>query len=313
MCVQSSGLVVGQQVTQNIQSELVAILTLDNSPVLGLTGADVIVQFRKEGQNSFTVKSASDTAGSVTSGNQELYTFTDGQTLTVAVDGGGAQIATFNTADFVDISNATSAEVATVINTDVTGVSASDVGGFVVITSVTTGSTSSIQVTGGTGNSALGFPTNLNSGVNVFNEIGNGVYTIDFFPNELDTLGSFTFVVTGSGFDQSTNIVTIVSATQDIVIVTTQTCTITGHVFDLFGSPITGAGVSARVIGLPSIEQNQIAVSDDLISVKTNTDGQFFISLIRLADVELFIPIVNYRRQFVVPNQSSANIFTDIA
>lgn len=302
----------GQQVTQNVAAELVALLTLNNVPVLGLTSADVTAQFRKEGGSSFSAKALADTAGAVTSGNSETYTLVDAQTLLVAVDGAGALTATFNTADFVDISNATAAEVAAVITTDITGASAADVGGDVVITSATTGSTSSIQVTGGTANTALGFATNLNSGIDVFEEIGNGLYTIDFFATELDTLGSFTFLVDGAPIDQSTTIITVIAATETPTSVSAQTCTITGHVFDLEGNPIQNAGVSARVLGLPSIEQNQIAVSDDLVSTQTDSNGQFFLPLIRLADVEVFIPLVNYRRQFVVPNQSTANLLTEI-
>jgi hypothetical protein len=302
----------GQQATQSVTAELIALLTLNDVPVLGLTSASVTAQLRKEGDAAFSAKSLADTAGAVTSSNAQTYALVDAQTLLVAVDGAAAATATFNTADFSDITNATAAEVAAVITTDISGATAAAVGGAVVITSSTTGATSSIQVTGGTANAALGFATNLNSGVDVFEEIGLGLYTINFFAAELDTLGSFTFVVDGSTIDQSTTIITIVAATETPTIVSTQTCTITGHVFDLEGNAIPNAGVQARVIGLPSIEQNQIAVSDDLVSTQTDSNGQFFLPLIRLADVELFIPLVNYRRQFVVPNSAEADVFTDL-
>ena len=301
-----------QQVTQSVQAELLAILTLNNVPVLGLTAADVTAQYRKEGQASFTAKPLIDTAGAVTAGLEETYSLVDGQTLTVEVDAGAPQVVTFNTADFSNILLATAAEIAAVITTDLTGASAADVGGFPVITSATTGPLSSIQVTGGTANPALGFATNLNSGVAVFEEIGNGLYTIDFFAAELDTLGSFTFIVDGAAIDQSTNIVTILAVTETPTTLSVQTCVITGHLKDAQGVPLVGTGVTARVIGLPSIEQNQIAISNELVSVTTDVNGQFFLTLIRQADVELFIPIANYRRQFVVPNQANANLFTDI-
>jgi hypothetical protein len=63
----------------------------------------------------------------------ETFALVDGQTLVLIIDGGSPQTATFNTADFVDIANATAAEVAQVINTDIPGVNASDVGGSVQI------------------------------------------------------------------------------------------------------------------------------------------------------------------------------------
>lgn len=91
----------------------------------------------------------------------EPYALADGQTLTVSVDGGGAATATFNTGDFVDITAATAAEVALVINTDVSGVRADVEDGFVRIMSDTfpESSSASIEVTGGTANPELEFKT----------------------------------------------------------------------------------------------------------------------------------------------------------
>jgi uncharacterized phage protein gp47/JayE len=95
----------------------------------------------------------------VTAGNAETYALVNGQTLTVRVDGqSAAQTVTFNTGDFVDINNATAAEVAAVISTDLTTPSATGgtAGGAPTITSDSGGS---VRVTGGTANTALGFPT----------------------------------------------------------------------------------------------------------------------------------------------------------
>lgn len=90
--------------------------------------------------------------------NGETYPLVDGQTLLIDVDGVGAQTVTFNTGDFTDIANATAAEVASAILLDITtGLEAVDEGGFVRIRSSTSGPGSSVQVTGGTGNPALGF------------------------------------------------------------------------------------------------------------------------------------------------------------
>lgn len=97
----------------------------------------------------------------VTSGNTETYSLSDGQTLTVKVDGQSvAQTVTFNTGDFIDINNATAAEVAAVISTDLASPSATGgtSGGAVTITSDSGGT---IEVTGGTANAALGFPTSF--------------------------------------------------------------------------------------------------------------------------------------------------------
>lgn len=102
------------------------------------------------------------------SGNAETYTLVDGQTLTVDVDGGGVQTITFYDVNFDDIANATAEEVAATINGagGITGAVAADDGGSVRITSDTYGTGSSVQVTGGTANGALGFSTTIVNGTN---------------------------------------------------------------------------------------------------------------------------------------------------
>ena len=105
------------------------------------------------------------TFGEVDSG-AETYSLADSETLLVAVDGGGAQTITFLLGDFADISAATAAEVAAVINAQITGAEATiDTGaGTVKIKTLTQGTGGSVQVTGGTANPALGFSTSLFSG-----------------------------------------------------------------------------------------------------------------------------------------------------
>lgn len=98
-----------------------------------------------------------DTSAKIISGNAELYDIDDADTLFLKVDQGGTQTATFNTGDFVDIDNATAIEIAAVINQDVTGALAYEVGGKVQIESLTEGTNSRIEITGGTSNTELGF------------------------------------------------------------------------------------------------------------------------------------------------------------
>lgn len=63
----------------------------------------------------------------------EGFTLVDGQTLALSVNGAAVQTATFNTADFSNISAATAAEIAAVINDDIDGVVATDSSGSVLI------------------------------------------------------------------------------------------------------------------------------------------------------------------------------------
>jgi len=101
-----------------------------------------------------------DVHAAVTSGNAETYALTDGWTLTVKIDQGIEDTATFNTADFVDIGNALAQEVADVINEDIAGCTATvDSSDKVVITSDAHGKGGYVEVTGGTANATIGFPT----------------------------------------------------------------------------------------------------------------------------------------------------------
>jgi len=104
------------------------------------------------------------TPGTVLAGNAETYALVDGMTLSVSVDGGGAQVVTFLAVNFDDIAEATAVEVAASITAGLTGATAEDDGGAPRITSDVFGATSSVQVTGGTANAVLGFPTSLEVG-----------------------------------------------------------------------------------------------------------------------------------------------------
>lgn len=104
-------------------------------------------------------------AASVATGSQETWDMSAVPlTLTVSVDGGGAETITFVTGDFVTDSAATADEIVTRLNTVTGGEAYKDASGAVVIGTDTTGSAGSIQVTGGTANATLLFPTVLVSG-----------------------------------------------------------------------------------------------------------------------------------------------------
>lgn len=101
---------------------------------------------------------------SFTTGGAEPYTLADGLTLDVQVDGGGTQVVTFNGVDFADITVATATEVAAVITAGLTGATAVKNQARVTLQSDTTGDPSSIEVVGGTAESALAFPSGLRTG-----------------------------------------------------------------------------------------------------------------------------------------------------
>lgn len=144
-----------------------------------------------------------------------------------------------------------------------------------------------------------------------FIEIGSGVYTVEFTAAELNTLGSFTFLLNGVLIDQAVVIATIQAAPTAGTTVAVSTCVITGHVFTLGGAAIQGAVVSAKLLALPTV-LNNVGISSDVITTQTDSNGEFFLSLTRAAEVELTIPEINYKRIFVVPNEITANLFTNV-
>ncbi len=91
----------------------------------------------------------------------ETYALANNDTLTVRINQGAVQTITFLTSEFVAIGAATAEEVAAVINAKLVGASATVTSGGtkVTITSDKRGTGSYVEVTGGTGNGALGFNT----------------------------------------------------------------------------------------------------------------------------------------------------------
>lgn len=146
-----------------------------------------------------------------------------------------------------------------------------------------------------------------------FAEKGEGVYTITFTTSELNTLGVFVVVVQGADIDQSTTTANIVAAAAATVVPpTAQVCNLFGHVVTPAGDPKQNVAVTAMIYGHPSIEQYSLAVADDAITTVTDANGYFQFNVLRLAEIEVFIPDVDYRRRLTVPNQASANLLTEV-
>ena len=110
-------------------------------------------------------------------GASEPYSLSNGETLFVKVDGGTSQQVDFETGDFADIGNALAREVAAVIDQDVTGALAYVVGDKVQIESLTLGTNSEIEVTGGSGNAELLFPDEAFGGASGDATVGRDLET----------------------------------------------------------------------------------------------------------------------------------------
>jgi len=301
-----------QTVFQNQAEDLVVYLVDSlGVPVTGQTPGTVTVQFMKDSGSSFTTKSLTNTGASITSGNSEPFALIDGQYLSVAVNGATAQTVSFDAVDFADISAATAAEIAAVINAGTTDLTATVSSGFVVLTTDLTGETRTIQIVGGSANNVLDFTTVETFGTTPWKEIGAGVYTVEFNASNLDTVGIFVVKVTGGAFVQH---IALVNITENPAPPenegSVETCVIFGTVETLGGDPVPNAAVVARILGFPTIADNLAVLTDDFVSTLTDSDGNFELELVRGVTVDISIVLASYRRTLQVPQLSSANLFT---
>jgi hypothetical protein len=126
------------------------------APIVLEDGAKLVVAVGGGADQEATIHA---TPASVAAGGPGPFALADGQTLNLRVDGGAAQRVTFTAADFTSVTAATSAELAAALNAGLVGAKAVVDAGVVHIVSDTAGTSSRLEVLGGTANAALGFPT----------------------------------------------------------------------------------------------------------------------------------------------------------
>jgi hypothetical protein len=139
-----------------------AVITGAAAAPFALADGDILVLSVNGGGDETATFNAS--AASVAAAGTTPFGLADGQTLTLRFDGGVEQTVVFGAADFVDIANATPEEVAAVINAAIIGGKAFVAGSVLTLASDTEGTSSSVEVTGGTANTTLGFPAGSVSG-----------------------------------------------------------------------------------------------------------------------------------------------------
>lgn len=128
-------------------------------------GNGVPLQYRRaEGFQFIVDQSAEAPAGTravYLAANSETYILANGMTLDLSIDGTTPQTVTFLTGDFGNIALATAAEVAAVIQSNTSGLTAVDNAGQVELTSASNGPGASLLATGGNTLAIFAFPTVL--------------------------------------------------------------------------------------------------------------------------------------------------------
>lgn len=145
-----------------------------------------------------------------------------------------------------------------------------------------------------------------------FTEVGGGTYSISLTALETDTLGNMYIRVSGATINTAL-VSAYVAATAPVnptAPLSINTTALFGYIVDLQGSAVGGASVSARVLATPALGSSteDYVQSDTLVTVKSDADGFFTITLITGAQVDIYIPSAGYRRTLQVPS-SSTNLF----
>ena len=147
-----------------------------------------------------------------------------------------------------------------------------------------------------------------------FVETGNGYYQVNLLSTDTDTLGNLYLSITGAAIQQAffTAFVAATVPEPTPTIATPPTTTaLFGFLYASDATPVANASVSATVLSNPTVlfTPEGIGVETEIVTVTTDAQGFFTISLITGADVDIFIPAANYRRTLQVP-ASDTNLFS---
>lgn len=144
---------------------------------------------------------AGGTSGEVATTNLQPFGLSAWDTLEIRADGGDIQTVRMDPAEFADISNATSIEVRAIIRAQTVGVDTPIFGSRVKVASLSAGASSSIEVVGGTANTALNFPSGVYNGTTqlgyadswVVSSVGSSIEFGDFTHEFAEPLDSFSY------------------------------------------------------------------------------------------------------------------------
>lgn len=143
-------------------------------------------------------------------------------------------------------------------------------------------------------------------------EVGSGTYTIALSVNDTDTLGNMYVRVAGAT-TKTTLLPLFISeaAPSPVATLPIATTLLFGYVVDAQGAPLSGVGVSAKVLATPSVGfsgTEGYVQGTSLVTTNTDGSGFFQIELVTGSQVDFFIPSSNYRRTLEVPT-TSQNVF----
>lgn len=159
---------------------------------------------------------------------------------------------------------------------------------------------------------AAGFSAHALTTLN-WTELSGGFYEIDLAITDTDVLGNLHVRVQG-GTVRTSLVCSYVIATAPVNLPTVtppSTVAVFGYVYHPDASPLAGASVSARILGIPTVlhpGSEGLVISQNLVVAKTDSNGFFTVNLISGTAVDFIISAAGYRRTFSVPGVST-NLF----
>lgn len=152
-----------------------------------------------------------------------------------------------------------------------------------------------------------------------FRENGFGVYEILFSAGELNTIGSFLYIVDGNPTLPLPAIRQFIgqavvqsSSTYTPGTISLPTNMLTGNLIGLSGQPLIGESVSARIMSAPTIigsTPNIGGIASDIVATQTDSAGFFALEVLQGAVIDITIPAINYRRTLTVPANVTDKLF----
>lgn len=189
--------------TDNLAATPGAVLASIDGPY-SLAPADTLI-VKVDGGG--TVTATYNATAAARQSSAATFNLADGQTLTLKIDGGATQTFTFHTSEFANITAATAAEVVAVIAATISGASVSVNANAVKITSSTQGTSSGVNITGGSANGALGFTTGNIAGTGNVANIA-AVTTAEIITQLASAVGGTATVTNVSGAPKITSATT---------------------------------------------------------------------------------------------------------
>jgi len=290
-------------------SDIVQLFNASDAVVGGLTHSDVVVKIRKEGEGSFSTKTLTvlNFAASTPTGSYIIqWTASELDTLglfrytvTPATPG---TFKDYEDSLFVVKTMPTALADPPTINLQSAtnpGISPDPVsrGASLTVTGTNLVTANAVTVNG----VAATITSTSTSGTE-----SSVVATVD----SSTPLGTNVDVVVTTSGGSATAQVDVVLAAGDIP--GSGMCVITGNVYNpASGQPLESVPVNGRVLDMPNLSMG-VGWADDVVSVVTDSNGKFELTLPQGVRAEVSIPRIRYRRVLTVPSSATVNLFTQI-